>query len=290
MRELSIAQTVDMLGAVCKAVISSMQWLTEVDSKIGDGDHGIGMAGGMEKAKAALAAKAPFADVNTVFKTTGMAMLNSMGGASGVIFGSLFFGGLKGMEPVTALDGATLTRMMRGALNAIKERGKAAVGDKTMVDALEPAVIAMEASENKDLQPLLAAAADAAREGVENTKQCVAKFGKAQYLGERSDRLSGCGGNVRLYYFQRDERLCEVAGIRARLPVLPRGGGSVLDGSRLRNLSCRAPLRGAGKYHLAKCRAASRHCYLLYLGKVYESGGCYGNAQQGLSGYEYQDV
>lgn len=193
MKELSISQTADMLAEVCKAVINSKQWLTEVDSKIGDGDHGIGMAGGMEKAKAALAAKAPFADVNTVFKTTGMAMLNSMGGASGVIFGSLFLGGLKGMEPVAVLDGATLTQMMRGALNAIQERGKAAVGDKTMVDALEPAVVAMEAADPNDLKPLLAAAADAAKAGVENTKQYVAKFGKAQYLGERAIGFQDAG-------------------------------------------------------------------------------------------------
>jgi len=193
MKELNLQQTMDMLMEVCRAVIQSKQLLTEVDSSIGDGDHGIGMAGGMEKAKAALAEGAPFADINTLFKTTGMAMINTMGGASGIIFGSMFLGGLKGLEPITVLDGNTFTRMMRGALSAIKARGKAEMGDKTMVDALEPAVLAMEKLPDADWVTLMRAAADAAKTGVENTKLFVAKFGKAQYLGERAIGFQDAG-------------------------------------------------------------------------------------------------
>ena len=116
MKRLNVEQTTDMIIAACDAIIENRPYLTEVDSKIGDGDHGIGMAGGMEKAKTALQAKRPFPDINTAFKTTGMAMLNSMGGASGVIFGSMFLGGAKGLAPQTELDGACLAKIMRGAL------------------------------------------------------------------------------------------------------------------------------------------------------------------------------
>lgn len=186
MKSLNTEQVTDMLICVCDAIIENRPYLTEVDSKTGDGDHGIGMSSGMEKAKKALEEKRPFADVNTVFKTTGMSMLNSMGGASGVIFGSMFMGGVKGMEVITELDGEHFARMMRAALEGIKERGKAQVGDKTMVDALEPAVLAMEAADKQDLTAVLAAAKTAAYKGVENTKSLVARFGRAKSLMERA--------------------------------------------------------------------------------------------------------
>ncbi len=186
MDKLNIRQTVEMIIAACDKIMESKDYLTEVDSKIGDGDHGIGMSGGMEKAKTALLSKGPFEDINTVFKTTGMAMLNSMGGASGVIFGSLFLGGVKNLETVKELDGKTFTLMMRKALDTVKDRGKAQVGDKTMVDVMEPAVLAMEAIASNDLSAVLEAAAKAAVQGLEDTKKYVAKYGKAQYLGARA--------------------------------------------------------------------------------------------------------
>ena len=185
MAGLNVEQTKEMILAVCDAVIENKPYLTEVDSKIGDGDHGIGMALGMEKVKTVLAEK-KFQSVNEVFQETGMTMLESMGGASGVIFSALFFGGLKGLEKTDVLDGELFAKMMRGALETIKKRGKAQPGDKTMVDALEPAVISMERSADRNLISLLQKAAAAADEGVELTKQYVAKFGRAKSLMERA--------------------------------------------------------------------------------------------------------
>lgn len=192
---MNIQQTKEMVLAVCDAVIENKPLLTEVDGKIGDGDHGIGMALGMGKVKERLLAK-DFQSVNEVFQETGMTMLESMGGASGVIFSALFFGGLKGLEKTDRLDGEFLTKMFRGALETIKKRGKAQPGDKTMVDALEPAVTAMEAARENwagtekrgdyFLTELLKIAAEAADCGVEKTKQYVAKFGRAKSLMERS--------------------------------------------------------------------------------------------------------
>lgn len=186
MKTLSVEQTTDMIIRACDAIIENMPYLTEVDSKIGDGDHGIGMSGGMTKAKTALTGKRPFSDINSVFKTTGMAMLNSMGGASGVIFGTMFLGGVKDLAPVDELDGNILARIMRGSLEAIKARGKAQLGDKTMVDALEPAVVALENGNKEDLVQLLSDAKNAAWQGVEDTKGYIAKYGKAKTLMERA--------------------------------------------------------------------------------------------------------
>ncbi len=209
MKTLTIEQTTDMLILVCDEIIKSKPLLTEIDSKIGDGDHGIGMEGGMKKAKEALQSKRPFPDINTVFKTTGMEMLNSMGGASGVIFGSMFLGGIKGLDKKEALDGAVLTRIMKGSLAAIQERGKASVGDKTMVDALAPAVTAMEAVEEEDLKVVLEAAKNAAAEGVENTKNYIAKFGRAKSLMERAVGYQDAGAtSVFIIFKTMYEYLC----------------------------------------------------------------------------------
>ena len=193
MKSMTTDQVTQMILSACDAIIQAKDYLTEVDSAIGDGDHGVGMSGGMEKAKEMLQAGAPFRDVNTVFKTTGMAMLNTMGGASGVIFGSMFLGGIKKMESIQELEGAAFARIMRGALDTIKQRGNAQVGDKTMVDALEPAVLAMEASGQDDLTEVLRIASEQAAIGVENTKQYVAKYGRAQYLGERAIGFQDAG-------------------------------------------------------------------------------------------------
>ena len=186
MTHLNIRQTKEMLLAAANAIIASVPLLTEVDRVIGDGDHGVGIGGGMEKAKEALEKMDQPADINSLFKNMGMAMINSMGGASGVIFGTMFLGGVKGLPAKTELDCATMAQMCRKSVDAIKQRGQAQVGDKTMVDAYEPAVEAMEAYAGDDLAEMLSAAAEAAEKGVESTKNFIAKFGRARYLGERA--------------------------------------------------------------------------------------------------------
>lgn len=176
----------EMLMYIADKVIAKKPYLTEIDSAIGDGDHGIGMAGGMQKAKGKLENLDAQGNVYAVFETAGKAMLMSMGGASGVIFGSLYLAGAKGADAKTELTSADLAAMERKSLEAIKERGKAEVGDKTMVDALEPAVLAMEEYKDRPLLEMLKAAEEAARQGVENTKDYVAKFGRAKSLMERA--------------------------------------------------------------------------------------------------------
>lgn len=176
----------NMLIYIADKVMKKKAYLTQIDSAIGDGDHGIGMYGGMKKAKKKLLSMAGEENVYKLFEEAGSQMLNSMGGASGVIFGSLYLAGAEGMEPKARIDGDDLAKMERKSLSAIKERGKAEVGDKTMVDALAPAVEAMEENEGKSLLEILKAAEAAAAQGVEDTKNYMAKFGRAKSLLERA--------------------------------------------------------------------------------------------------------
>jgi dihydroxyacetone kinase phosphoprotein-dependent L subunit len=181
-----------MIIHVADRIIENKPLLTEIDSKIGDGDHGIGMAGGMQKAKDAVCAAENSGNAYALFEKAGKAMLMSMGGASGVIFGSLYMAGAKGAE-ARELAPADLAAMMERSLLAIKERGKAQVGDKTMVDALEPAVEAMKENREKGLALMLQAASEAAARGVEETKKYQAKFGRAKSLMERAVGFQDAG-------------------------------------------------------------------------------------------------
>ena len=180
--ELTAEDVREMLIYIADKVIAKKPYLTEIDSAIGDGDHGIGMAGGMRKAKEKLLKMEGEENAYAIFEAAGKAMLMSMGGASGVIFGSLYLAGAKGAEPKASITSEDLAVMERKSLAAIQERGKAEVGDKTMVDALSPAVDAMEANSEKGLLEMLRAAEEAARQGVEDTKNYTAKFGRAKSL------------------------------------------------------------------------------------------------------------
>ena len=187
---LTVEQVRNMFLYVAEKIIESKPLLTKIDSAIGDGDHGIGMSVGFSKAVENLSAK-EFSTVNEVFKTIGMSMINSMGGASGIIFGSMFVGGVKGLEDRETLDITLLSKLFSQSLDAIKKRGKAELGDKTMVDSLQPAVEAMKESlENDNDRPdfleVIKKAEDAALTGVEATKNYVAKFGRSKSLGERA--------------------------------------------------------------------------------------------------------
>ncbi len=180
-------QVKDMFLYVGEKVIESKPLLTKIDSAIGDGDHGIGMSVGFTKADENLKAN-EMTTVNDVFKTIGMSMISSMGGASGVIFGTMFVGGIKGLEPKESLNLKLLAEIFEKALVAIKTRGKAEIGDKTMIDAFQPAVEALKASSvtEDSLLDGLRKAENAALEGVEATKDYIAKFGRAKSLGERA--------------------------------------------------------------------------------------------------------
>jgi len=184
---LTVRQCSEMFQYVAQKVMENRQMLSDADSAIGDGDHGTGMYVGFSNASRKLQ-ESDFKTVNELFQAIGMALISSMGGASGVIFGSLFTGGVKPLSPLEQVDLSTLTLIFEHGLAAVKARGKANPGDKTMVDALEPAVRKLRECCGQDTPLPLAvrAAAESAREGAEQTKQYIARFGRAKTLGDRS--------------------------------------------------------------------------------------------------------
>jgi len=182
---LTVEETREMLLHVCQQMIGYTDILTEADKAIGDGDHGIGMARGFEAVSQKLAAGS-YASLDQLLKTAGMTLITSIGGAAGVVFGTWFRDGAKNLGGVTALDARVLAAWLADGLAAVKERGKAKPGEKTMVDALEPAAVTSSQVAAAPLDEALAAVTEAARTGMEATKDMIASVGRAKALGERS--------------------------------------------------------------------------------------------------------
>src|SRR5215211_7426322 len=148
------------------AMEENRRYLTKLDSEIGDGDHGNNMNRGFQAALERLEGADPSTPAD-VLKAVSMALISKVGGAAGPLYGTAFLrasSALGDKEEVSAEDAA---EALEAALGGIKQRGKAEVGDKTIVDALEPAV-------------------EAAKEGAESTVPLTAKRGRASYLGGRA--------------------------------------------------------------------------------------------------------
>jgi phosphoenolpyruvate---glycerone phosphotransferase subunit DhaL len=159
------------------------QELVRLDTAIGDGDHGTNMNRGMQKALEKLQSSEP-ADPGAVLKTVAMALVSSVGGAAGPLYGTLLLQMGTSMAGQAEVDQAGFVAAWRAALTGVKARGKAELGDKTMIDALTPAIDALEQA--ADLQTGLQAAVDAAQQGMNATTPLVARKGRASYLGDRS--------------------------------------------------------------------------------------------------------
>jgi dihydroxyacetone kinase-like protein len=160
--------------------------LTKLDSEIGDGDHGNNMHRGFQAALERLDADDPSTPAD-VLKAVSMALISKVGGAAGPLYGTAFLRAstaLGSKEEVSAEDAAGA---LEAALGGIKQRGKAEVGDKTMVDALQPAAeAAQEAAGEGSVAGVFRAAAGAAEEGAESTVPMTARRGRASYLGARA--------------------------------------------------------------------------------------------------------
>jgi dihydroxyacetone kinase-like protein len=175
------------------------QELIRLDTAIGDGDHGANMDRGMQKAVQKLQAD-PQPDPGAVLKTVAMTLISTVGGAAGPLYGTLFLqlgGGLTD-HPTGDINGYAAA--WRRALDAVQARGKAQDGDKTMLDALIPAVEALEQA--SELDDGLRAASEAAREGMLATTALVARKGRASYLGERSAGHQDPGATSTYYLFE----------------------------------------------------------------------------------------
>ena len=161
--------------------------LTALDSAIGDADHGVNMDRGMTAVVEMLAAEAPAGPAD-VLKRTGMTLVGKVGGASGPLYGTAFLRMAAAAGGADALDAQGFAKVLRAGLDGVVVRGKAEPGDKTMYDALAPAVDALEGAlaAGRPLDEALGEAVRAAEQGRDATIPMVARKGRASYLGERS--------------------------------------------------------------------------------------------------------
>ena len=168
-------------------VAEQRDYLTQLDSAIGDADHGANLDRGMTVVLAAFEGP-PSTTAAALLKRVGMTLVSNVGGASGPLYGTFFLRMATAAGEVESLDGATLAKALRAGLDGVVARGKAETGDKTMVDALAPAADALDAAlaEQRPLPEALTAAAAAAAAGRDATTPMLARKGRASYLGERS--------------------------------------------------------------------------------------------------------
>ncbi|CAN5627378.1 dihydroxyacetone kinase subunit DhaL [soil metagenome] len=181
----SVEKTVAVIKTMAEAMEENKKHLTKLDSEIGDGDHGNNMHRGFQAALERLEGTDAETPAN-VLKAVSSALISKVGGAAGPLYGTAFLrasSALPDKEDVSAED---VAEALEAALGGIKQRGKAELEDKTIVDALEPAVGAAKEATAGSVAEVLRAAADAAEQGVEATKDLVARKGRASYLGERA--------------------------------------------------------------------------------------------------------
>ena len=178
--------TLEIVRAMAAAMEEHRRELTKLDSEIGDGDHGTNMHRGFQSALERLEGAEPASPAD-VLKAVSTALISKVGGAAGPLYGTAFLRAsttLADKEEVSPEDAAAA---LEAALAGVKQRGKAEAGDKTMVDALEPAAeAAKDAASEGSVAAVFRAAADAAAEGAEATVELAARRGRASYMGQRA--------------------------------------------------------------------------------------------------------
>ena len=176
-----------IIEGMAKKIEAEKEYLTELDNESGDGDHGINLARGFEAVEKKLPSLAG-GDIDALLKGVGMQLVSTVGGASGPLYGTAFMKAGMACKGLTEIDGPAFVKAMEAAVDGIKMRGKATEGEKTMLDALCPALKVMQddVAAGKSLKEALQDAAQAAEKGVEYTKTIIATKGRASYLGERS--------------------------------------------------------------------------------------------------------
>ena len=170
---------------VSKKIIESKKYLTELDSAIGDGDHGINMARGFKEVKKELEEN-EFESSSNLLKKISMRLISQVGGASGPLYGTAFLKASQTVEEELSLE--NMVEVGKAVIDGIQQRGSAELEDKTMLDAIIPAVNSLEESyeAGENLETALKKCQQSAEQGMKNTIPLVAKKGRASYLGDRS--------------------------------------------------------------------------------------------------------
>jgi dihydroxyacetone kinase-like protein len=188
--------------AFADAVAGHKSELTELDSAVGDGDHGTNLDRGMQAAVQKISDGDP-GNPSGQLRSVGMALISKVGGASGPLFGTWFTEAGKTLGDATDVDGSQWADALDAATRGVQSRGKAEPGDKTMVDALVPAgeVFRKAVDAGTALPEALEQAADGAEQGRDDTKPLVARKGRASYLGDRSaDHIDPGAASVALLF------------------------------------------------------------------------------------------
>lgn len=203
MSSFDTKQMAAIVEGMAKKIEAEKEYLTELDNEIGDGDHGINLARGFEAVEKKLPSLAG-GDIGALLKGVGMQLVSTVGGASGPLYGTAFMKAGMACKGLTEIDGPAFVKAMEAAVDGIKMRGKATEGEKTMLDALCPAlkVLQDDVTAGKSLKEALQDAAQAAEKGVEYTKTIIATKGRASYLGERSLGHQDPGATSSLYLLQ----------------------------------------------------------------------------------------
>ncbi|MDZ8055789.1 MAG: dihydroxyacetone kinase subunit DhaL [Aulosira sp. ZfuVER01] len=184
---VSREQILQWLQEFATELAQHKEYLTELDAAIGDADHGINMDRGFKKVISQLPNFAD-KDISSILKAVSMTLISSIGGASGPLYGTWFLRASTDTVGKQELTEQDLLGLLQSGLNGVLQRGKAQLGDKTMVDVLSPAVVAFEqaVSGSEGTVTALQQAVAAAEQGMKDTTPMLAKKGRASYLGERS--------------------------------------------------------------------------------------------------------
>lgn len=201
MNELTSADVIKWLQKLSEIYKEKESYLTDLDREIGDADHGFNMSRGFTAVEEKLKSFED-KDIGFIFKTTAMTLISTVGGASGPLYGSFF---LKASLPANGkktLNVQELGTVLESGLQSVLERGKATVGEKTMIDAMQPAIEAYKRAENESLLLALQKTSEAARKGAESTIPLTATKGRASYLGERSKNHKDPGAESTALLFE----------------------------------------------------------------------------------------
>jgi dihydroxyacetone kinase-like protein len=186
MTDIAAADLIRFVDLFARRINERKAELTELDAQIGDADHGINMDRGFTAVTAKLDPMTD-ADLGTICKTVGMTLISTVGGASGPLYGTFFLRMATTLDATPQAGPEELGAALRAGLEGVRQRGRAELDDKTMVDAMAPAVDAYDAAlASGDLRRALAAAATAAGNGRDKVTPLVARKGRASYLGERA--------------------------------------------------------------------------------------------------------
>ncbi|NKQ34265.1 MAG: dihydroxyacetone kinase ADP-binding subunit DhaL [Chloroflexi bacterium] len=180
-------QIVTWLEKTAVVLNENKEYLTELDSPIGDADHGINMTRGFTKVMEKLPAVAD-KDIGNILKTTGMTLLSSVGGASGPLYGTFYMRAGMAVMAKEELSNGDLYKMLQAGVDGVVQRGRAVPEDKTMIDTWTPAMSTLQAAveAGDDTVTALEKTVAAAEQGMKDTIPMQARKGRASYLGERS--------------------------------------------------------------------------------------------------------